>query len=202
MAEQQNVGTIVEIKGVVIDAVFPDELPEILTALEIQVPAARTALRRSSRRSSSTSATTGCAPWRWTPRTASRAARTSSTPGQPITVPVGAPTLGRLWNVIGEPIDEKEAPAERRALADPPRPAGLPRPLAQDGDLRDGPQGRRPDRAVHQGRQGRPLRRRRRRQDGPDPGADPQRRESSTAACPSSPVSASGRARATTCCSR
>jgi hypothetical protein len=38
MAEQQNVGTIVEIKGVVIDAVFPDRLPGILTALEIQVP--------------------------------------------------------------------------------------------------------------------------------------------------------------------
>ena len=38
MAEQKNVGTIVEIKGVVIDAVFLDGLPEILTALEIQVP--------------------------------------------------------------------------------------------------------------------------------------------------------------------
>ena len=31
-------GQIVEIKGVVIDAVFPDELPEINTALEIEVP--------------------------------------------------------------------------------------------------------------------------------------------------------------------
>jgi F-type H+-transporting ATPase subunit beta len=27
--------------------------------------------------------------------------------GAPISVPVGAPTLGRLWNVIGEPIDEQ-----------------------------------------------------------------------------------------------
>src|SRR5262245_24466198 len=26
--------------------------------------------------------------------------------GNPISVPVGAPTLGRLWNVIGDPIDE------------------------------------------------------------------------------------------------
>ena len=25
----------------------------------------------------------------------------------PISVPVGAPTLGRLWNVIGDPIDEQ-----------------------------------------------------------------------------------------------
>src|SRR4029077_7524374 len=34
-----NVGKIIEIKGVVIDAVFPDNLPEITTALRISVPA-------------------------------------------------------------------------------------------------------------------------------------------------------------------
>jgi F-type H+-transporting ATPase subunit beta len=40
MAERDgvNTGRIVEIKGVVIDAVFPERLPEILTALEIEVP--------------------------------------------------------------------------------------------------------------------------------------------------------------------
>src|SRR5262245_31783620 len=32
--------------------------------------------------------------------------------GQPITVPVGEPTLGRLWNVIGEPIDKGDEPTE------------------------------------------------------------------------------------------
>ncbi len=37
-SDQKNVGKIVEIKGVVIDAVFPDELPEIYNALAIQVP--------------------------------------------------------------------------------------------------------------------------------------------------------------------
>src|SRR6266705_1307079 len=44
--------------------------------------------------------------------------------GDPITVPVGEPTLGRLWNVVGEPIDKKDAPAgngERRPIhRDPP----------------------------------------------------------------------------------
>ncbi len=30
--------------------------------------------------------------------------------GAPISVPVGDVTLGRLWNVLGEPIDGKEAP--------------------------------------------------------------------------------------------
>ena len=33
--------------------------------------------------------------------------------GAPISVPVGHATLGRLWNVLGEPIDEK--PSRRRA---------------------------------------------------------------------------------------
>ncbi|MDQ3778443.1 MAG: hypothetical protein M3310_06215, partial [Actinomycetota bacterium] len=32
-----NLGKIVEIRGVVIDAVFPNELPEIYTALRISV---------------------------------------------------------------------------------------------------------------------------------------------------------------------
>ena len=40
MAEQrngQNVGKVIEVKGVVIDAVFPDELPEIFHALRLSV---------------------------------------------------------------------------------------------------------------------------------------------------------------------
>ena len=32
-----NTGRIIEIKGVVIDAVFPDRIPEIYTALEIDI---------------------------------------------------------------------------------------------------------------------------------------------------------------------
>ena len=36
--EKQNTGRIVEIKGVVLDAVFPGDLPEINYALSIQVP--------------------------------------------------------------------------------------------------------------------------------------------------------------------
>jgi F-type H+-transporting ATPase subunit beta len=32
--------------------------------------------------------------------------------GRPISVPVGERTLGRLWNVLGEAIDNREAPAE------------------------------------------------------------------------------------------
>ncbi len=41
--------------------------------------------------------------------------------GGPITVPVGEVTLGRIFNVLGEPVDKGDGAARgRRALADPP----------------------------------------------------------------------------------
>ena len=96
--------------------------------------------------------------------------------GAPITVPVGAATLGRVFDVLGHPIDGKGAVKAEMQPADPPRAAGL-RP---DGDrgagLRDRHQGHRPHRPVPTRRQGRRLRRRRHRQDGHHPGADPQHR--------------------------
>ena len=106
----QNVGTIVEIKGVVIDAVFPDKLPVILTALEIQVPKAdgstttlvaevQQHLGDDRVRAVAMDSTDGLA----------RGADVVDT-GGPISVPVGPQTLGRLWNVIGDPIDELPAP--------------------------------------------------------------------------------------------
>ena len=80
---KQNVGKVIEIKGVVIDAVFTGALPEIYNALADRRsrPDGGEA-RRSSPRCSSTSATTACAPSRWTRPTASRAAWTSSTPAR------------------------------------------------------------------------------------------------------------------------
>ncbi len=60
----------------------------------------------------------------WMPPTESPAARTSSTPAAPISVPVGDVTLGRVWNVLGEPVDDKPAPpagTERWSIhRDPP----------------------------------------------------------------------------------
>ena len=41
--------------------------------------------------------------------------------GGPITVPVGDVTLGRIFNLLGEPIDQGDADRGRGALADPPR---------------------------------------------------------------------------------
>ena len=175
-----SVGKVIEIKGVVIDAAFTGSPARDLQRARDRDPGRRR--RRGAhargRGAGSTSATTACARSRWTRPTGSRAGSTSSTPAQPISVPVGDATLGRIWNVLGEPVDKKPPAGDgRRALVDPPRAAGVPRPLADRRDLRDRDQGDRPDRAVRQGRQDRPLRRRRRRQDGADPGADPQHRQ-------------------------
>ena len=75
------------------------------------------------------------------------------------------------------PPDRQQGPRERRApAADPSRAAGLRRPDHRGRGLRDRPQGHRPHLPVQEGRQDRHLRRRRRRQDGHHPGADPQRR--------------------------
>src|SRR5258705_1352194 len=112
MPEQsvQKRGQIVEIKGVVIDAVFPEGLPEIYTALRIEIPAlgeqeARTLIAEVQQhlgddrlRAVAMDSTDGLA----------RGLEVHDT-GQPISVPVGDVTLGRIWNVIGEPVDEKPA---------------------------------------------------------------------------------------------
>jgi F-type H+/Na+-transporting ATPase subunit beta len=122
---KQNVGKLIEIKGVVIDAVFiAGQLPEINTALRIDVPArdgqeARTLIAEVQQhlgddrvRAVAMDATDGLP----------RGIDVIDT-GNPISVPVGDVTLGRLWNVLGEPIDEKPAAdgAERWPIhRDPP----------------------------------------------------------------------------------
>jgi len=99
----RNVGRIVEIKGVVIDAVFPDRLPGILNAVEITasqgkiVAEVQQHLGDDRVRAVAMDSTDGLA----------RGTEVVDT-GAPITVPVGEATLGRLWNVIGEAIDQKE----------------------------------------------------------------------------------------------
>ena len=117
-----NTGRIVEIKGVVIDAVFTDRLPEIYTALAIDIPdqdggSTRTLIAEVQQhlgddrvRAVAMDSTDGLA----------RGAVCRDTEA-PISVPVGDATLGRLWNVIGDPIDEAGDPPEDVELADPPR---------------------------------------------------------------------------------
>jgi F-type H+/Na+-transporting ATPase subunit beta len=109
----QNVGKVVEIKGVVIDAVFADRLPEINTALRIQLPGhdgqhaidliaeVQQHLGDDRVRAVAMDATDGIP----------RGVDVIDT-GAPITVPVGKQTLGRLFNVLGEPIDEGKPMAD------------------------------------------------------------------------------------------
>jgi len=117
-SDGKNVGRIVEIKGVVLDAVFTDQLPEIYTALEIEIPRAdgtsdmliaevQQHLGDDRVRAVAMDSTDGLA----------RGTAVVDT-GAPISVPVGQPTLGRVWNVTGDPIDEKPAPkdAERWSI--------------------------------------------------------------------------------------
>src|SRR5207302_2784646 len=128
MPEQsaQKPGRIVEIKGVVIDVVFPGTLPEIYHAVRIDIPAqddqeARPLIAEVQQhlgddrvRAVAMDSTDGLA----------RGLEVADT-GGPITVPVGEATLGRIWNVIGEPVDEKDAPpgdVERWSIhRDPPK---------------------------------------------------------------------------------
>src|SRR5438552_158903 len=115
MPEQsaQKPGRIIEIKGVVLDVVFPEGLPEIYSALSIDIPAregqeARRLIAEVQQhlgddrvRAVAMDSTDGLA----------RGLEVRDT-GQPISVPVGDVTLGRIWNVIGEPVDEQEAPKD------------------------------------------------------------------------------------------
>ena len=97
--------------------------------------------------------------------------------GAPIRVPVGEGTLGRIMNVIGEPVDELGPDRDDGRSRHPPAGPELCRPVDRRADPRDGHQGRRPAGALCQGRQDRPVRRRRRRQDRADHGTDQQRRQ-------------------------
>src|SRR5919107_450276 len=102
-----NTGTVQQVTGVVIDVAFPDHIPEIFHALEIEVPAegGRTEdklvlevqqhLGDDRVRAIAMDATDGV----------KRGDSVTDT-GAPITVPVGRQTLGRIFNLLGETIDE------------------------------------------------------------------------------------------------
>jgi F-type H+-transporting ATPase subunit beta len=104
-----NEGKVAQVIGAVVDVEFENQLPEILNALTIAQPGdegkgipdvnitleVAAHLGDSMVRTVAMSATDGLV--RGTPAVDT---------GQPITVPVGAKTLGRIMNVIGEPVDQ------------------------------------------------------------------------------------------------
>ncbi len=95
-------GTITQIIGAVVDVKFEDDLPNIHDALETELNGRRLVLEVQQHLNENTI----------------RAVAMSSTDGlqrgievkntqQPIAVPVGKESLGRMYNVVGEPIDGK-----------------------------------------------------------------------------------------------
>jgi len=104
-------GTVVQVIGPVVDVEFTDErLPDILYALELErsggkrlVLEVQQDLGDSTVRCIAMDTTDGIR----------RGDKVRNT-GAPIQVPVGEETLGRMFNVIGEPIDGKEAVATKQ----------------------------------------------------------------------------------------
>ncbi len=101
----QNKGTISQIIGVVVDVKFADKLPDLFNALEITndtgkrlVLEVQQHLGNNIVRTVAMSTTDGL----------QRGMEVVDT-GGPIVVPVGPETLGRMFNVIGEEIDNKGA---------------------------------------------------------------------------------------------
>src|ERR1700758_2886779 len=114
-SRERNVGRIEEVQGVVIEAVFPNKLPEINHAIIVRRPEAAAAeedvdiaahedpylvcevqqhLGDERVRAVAMDTTDGLA----------RGTEVIDT-GAPISVPVGRDTLGRIFNVLGDPID-------------------------------------------------------------------------------------------------
>src|SRR3954470_17153697 len=105
------IGRVIAITGPVIDIEFPaGQLPAIFNAVRVEregdplISEVQQHLGNNWVRTVAMTSTDGLA----------RGATATDT-GAPISVPVGPATLGRVFNVLGQPIDEKPAPeAEAR----------------------------------------------------------------------------------------
>jgi F-type H+-transporting ATPase subunit beta len=114
-----KVGKIRQVMGAVVDVQFEGHLPAILNALETRNQGGRLVLEvaqhlgESSVRTVAMDSTEGL----------TRGQDVTDT-GQPIAVPVGDETLGRIMNVIGDPVDEAGPikTASKRAIHQPAPP--------------------------------------------------------------------------------
>jgi F-type H+-transporting ATPase subunit beta len=118
MANANNIGHVTQVIGAVVDVQFEGELPPILNALETSNNGNRLVLEvaqhlgENSVRCIAMDISEGLV----------RGQDVTDT-GSPITVPVGEGTLGRIMNVIGEPVDEAgPVPMEARRPIHAPAP--------------------------------------------------------------------------------
>ena len=104
--EKHNIGTVIQIMGPVLDIKFPDgQLPALLNAITVRNGDETITLEVAQHvgdnvaRCIAMAGTDGL----------SRGMEAEDT-GGPITVPVGDVTLGRIFNLLGEPVDNEPAP--------------------------------------------------------------------------------------------
>ena len=96
-------GKIVQVIGPVIDVEFEGKLPGIYNALEIKEKERTSVLEVAHHIGGNKVRTVAV-----TPTEGLRRGMEVTDTGGPITVPVGEKTLGRLFNLLGKPVDEKE----------------------------------------------------------------------------------------------
>lgn len=113
----KQTGTITQIIGPVIDVHFSGELPPIYQALTVELDGKKITLEVQQHvgakevRTIAMDSTDGL----------TRGQEVTDT-GAPISVPVGNAVLGRMFNVTGDPIDNKEAPQAERSPIHRPSP--------------------------------------------------------------------------------
>jgi len=114
---EKHVGKVIQVMGAVLDIRFQEgELPSLLNAISIQLGDTELIAEVAQQlgddvvRCIAMSSTDGLV----------RGMEAVDT-GNPITVPVGEPCLGRIFNILGNPVDEKPAPEieERWAIHRP-----------------------------------------------------------------------------------
>ena len=114
---KKNIGIITQVTGAVVDVSFEKDLPAILNALEVEHEGSKLVLEvaqhlgENSVRTIAMDTTDGLV----------RGKQVLDT-GNPISVPVGKETLGRILNVVGEPVDQR-GPIKSKTTASIHQPA-------------------------------------------------------------------------------
>ena len=97
-------GKITQVIGTVVDVEFPsDEMPNIFNALETEIDGTKLVLEVEQHVGNNWVRCLALGPTDGLKR-----GTNASDTGKPISVPVGDPTLGRLFNALGEPIDNQD----------------------------------------------------------------------------------------------
>ena len=95
-------GKISQVLGAVVDIEFDGELPPMLNALEVDNKGNRLILEVAQHLGENTVRTIAMDTTDGLVR-----GQTATATGSPISMPVGPETLGRIMNVVGEPVDER-----------------------------------------------------------------------------------------------